>query len=173
MRKNLIVSSVIITLLTAAFLTALFLNKSGIEARRNLMENSTLEIRLEGDNTLVGFDMIQSLGFEDFKATLDTSSTDAAIFDYSGVQLIDLLEHIGYLVDKEDVIIATGVDGFSVAYSGDEVLKDGAIYIAVLEDGKYLGGIEDGGRGPYEIIVVNDPFSNRRCKWLTRIEVSR
>jgi hypothetical protein len=40
-----------------------------------------------------------------------------------------------------------------------------------MEEGKYLGGRDSGGRGPYESIVVSDTFSNRRCKWITEIEV--
>jgi len=40
-----------------------------------------------------------------------------------------------------------------------------------MEDGKYLGSRDSGGRGPYESIVVSDIFSNRRCKWITEIEV--
>ena len=40
-----------------------------------------------------------------------------------------------------------------------------------MEDGKYLGNKDEGGRGPYESIVVSDSFSNRRCKWLTKVEV--
>ena len=42
-----------------------------------------------------------------------------------------------------------------------------------MEDGKYLGTLDNGGTGPYEVIVKEDQFSNRRCKWLTKIEVRR
>ena len=40
-----------------------------------------------------------------------------------------------------------------------------------MEDGKYLGSYLEGGRGPYESIVLSDMFSNRRCKWISKIEV--
>ncbi len=163
----------ILILLVVVFLAALSMNKSEIESRRILLESSTIEVISEDQSDMVGLEVIQSLGLEEFEAVLDTSSTDASLYKYSGVQLVKLLASLGYEIDGKDMIIATGADGFSVAYSGEEVLEDGNIYIAVMEEGKYLGGIEDGGSGPYEIIVINDSFSNRRCKWITGIEVVR
>ena len=161
----------IIVLLIVIFLAALSMNKSGIESRRILLESSTIEVISEDQSDMVGLEVLQSLGLEEFEAVLDTSSTDASLHKYSGVQLTKLLVELGYGIDEKDMIIATGADGFSVAYSGEEVLEDGNIYIAVMEEGNYLGGIEDGGSGPYEIIVISDSFSNRRCKWVTGIEV--
>lgn len=161
----------ILILLVVVFLAALSMNKSEIESRRILLESSTIEVISEDQSDMVGLEVIQSLGLEEFEAVLDTSSTDASLYKYSGVQLVKLLASLGYEIDGKDMIIATGADGFSVAYSGEEVLEDVNIYIAVMEEGKYLGGIEDGGRGPFEIIVINDSFSNRRCKWVTGIEV--
>ena len=163
----------IIVLLIVVFLAALSMNKSEIESRRALLESSTIEVISEDQSDMVGLEVLQYLGLEEFEAVLDTSSTDASLYKYSGVQLVKLLASLGYEIDGKDMIIATGADGFSVAYSGEEVLEDGNIYIAVMEEGKYLGGIEDGGSGPYEIIVINDSFSNRRCKWITGIEVVR
>jgi len=163
----------ILILLVVVFLAALSMNKSEIESRRILLESSTIEVISEDQSDMVGLEVLQYLGLEEFEAVLDTSSTDASLYKYSGVQLVKLLASLGYEIDGKDMIIATGADGFSVAYSGEEVLEDGNIYIAVMEEGKYLGGIEDGGSGPYEIIVINDSFSNRRCKWITGIEVVR
>lgn len=161
----------IIVLLIVVFLAALSMNKSEIESRRALLESSTIEIKQEDQSDMVGLEVLKSLGFEKFEAVLDTSSTDASLYEYSGIQLVKLLVELGYEIHEKDRIIATGADGFSVAYSGEEVLEDGNIYIAVMEEGNYLGGIEDGGSGPYEIIVIKDSFSNRRCKWVTGIEV--
>ena len=161
----------IIIILIVVFLAALSMNKSEIESRRILLESSTIEVISEDQSDMVGLEVIQSLGLEEFEAVLDTSSTDASLYKYSGVQLVKLLVSLGYEINEKDIIIATGADGFSVAYSGEEVLDYGNIYIAVMEEGNYLGGIEDGGRGPFEIIVINDSFSNRRCKWVTGIEV--
>lgn len=161
----------IIIILIVIFFAALLLNKSEIESRRELLESSAIEVKSKDLSDKVDLETLQSIGLEDFEAVLDTSTTEASLLDYSGVQLIKLLASLGYEINGKDIIIATGADGFSVAYSGEEVLDYGNIYIAVMEEGNYLGGIEDGGRGPFEIIVINDSFSNRRCKWVTGIEV--
>lgn len=163
----------IIVLLTVVFLVALSMNRSDIESRRILLESSTIEVKSEDFSDMVGLETLKSIGLEDFEAVLDTSDTDASTFTYSGVQLNKLLDNLGYVIDNKDLIIATGADGFSVGYSGEEVLMDRSIFIAVMEEGEYLGGMKDGGRGPYEIIVINDSFSNRRCKWVTGIEVHK
>ena len=107
---------------------------------------------------------------EDFEAVFDTSTTEPTSHIYAGVQLKDLLEDNNINFENKTIIVKAA-DGYSVAYSSEEVSRDKNVYIAFMEDGKYLGSRDTKGRGPYESIVLSDTFSNRRCKWITEIEV--
>jgi hypothetical protein len=43
--------------------------------------------------------------------------------------------------------------------------------IAYLCDGKGLGTLKEGGTGPLRVIVLNDAFGTRCCKYVYKIEV--
>ena len=165
------IAIIIVLLLTFVFAFALYLNKASIQNRKELLENSQIELILGGQTYLLDKSIIEEIDVEEFYATLDTSTGPASKYLYTGVELSKVLKHFGGKTEDVTTIIAHGVDGYSVAYSSEEVFGDGNIYISYMEDGKFLGGIDEGGRGPFETIVLKDQFSNRRCKWLVRIEV--
>ena len=171
-KKILIVILVMLVLMLIIFIT-FKLNKPSIEVQKQLLDNAEILIISDNEEVIVNIDDIKSIGEETFEAVLDTSSTKPTIHTYNGVQLKELLSNLTITLNNNDVIILSGVDSFAVAYSGEEVLKDENVYIAYMEDGKYLGTLDNGGTGPYEVIVKEDQFSNRRCKWLTKIEVRR
>lgn len=171
-KKTLVVILVLIVLIAIIFIT-FKLNQPSRELQKDLLDKAELLIISDNQEIIVNIDDIKSIGEETFEAVLDTSSTKASIHTYNGVQLKELLSNLTITLNNNDVIILSGVDSFAVAYSGEEVLKDENVYIAYMEDGKYLGTLDNGGTGPYEVIVKEDQFSNRRCKWLTKIEVRR
>ncbi len=171
-KKILIVILVMLVLMLIIFIT-FKLNKPSIEVQKQLLDNAEILIISDNEEVIINIDNIKSAGEEKFQAILDTSSTKASIHTYNGIQLKELFLNLKITISKSDIIILSGVDSFAVAYSGEEVLKDDNVYIAYMEDGKYLGTLDNGGTGPYEVIVKEDQFSNRRCKWLTKIEVRR
>lgn len=172
MNKRILIVIGVLVVLSLAVYFSLRASRDSIEKRRDMLENAQISLVDGGEEEkILNIESIKSIGQDDFEAILDTSTTDPSLHKYTGLELKDIFSHydIG-LADKKAVIL-TGVDGYSVAYSIDEVLEDSNIYLAYMEDGKYLGERKDGGRGPYESIVVSDQFSNRRCKWLIQIEV--
>ena len=162
---------IIVVLLVLVFIAALFLNKENIEKRKELLENSQIELIINEEIYLLDKSVIDEIDIEEFNAILNTSTSSASEHTYTGIELSKILLHFGIVQEDVSTIIAHGVDGYSVAYSKKEILEENSIYIAYMEDGKFLGGRDQGGRGPFETIAVNDQFSNRRCKWLIRIEV--
>jgi hypothetical protein len=130
-------------------------------------------ILVDGDKEIViGINDICSDAGENFSAVLDTATTDAVEQNYTGIQLKDILNKYNINFSDKKLITLSAVDGYSVAYSIEEVLIDKNVYITYKQDGIFLRSRDEGGRGPYESIVVSDNFSNRRCKWLTKIEVN-
>lgn len=168
-KRNIIVASIII-ILSAVIFIFLNMNKQYIKSQIDILENAEI-ILTDGETEIrLNIDLIKQSGEEKFEAILDTAATEPTKHNYMGVQLQNLLvDNID--LEKKNSVIISAVDGYSVAYSMDEILIDKNIFIAFMEDGKYLKNREDGGRGPYESIVVSDIFSNRRCKWITKIEV--
>lgn len=171
MNKRLFIVISILVVLSLTVYFSLRASRESIEKRRDMLENAQISLVDGEEEKILNIDTVKSIGRDEFEAILDTSTTDPSLHKYTGLELKDIFSH--YKIDLEDkkAVILTGVDGYSVAYSIDEVLEDSNIYLAYMEDGKYLGERKDGGRGPYESIVVSDQFSNRRCKWLIQIEV--
>jgi hypothetical protein len=167
--KILIVFLIIATLLVIVFIS-LQLNQKSIDAQKDIFAQAEIVLKYGDGEEIINFDDIKLSGEEEFEAILDTSSTNPSKHKYTGVQLKNLLKSKDIILNNNTVIISA-VDGYSVAYSAEEILTDKNIFIAYKEDGRYLKNKKEGGRGPYESIVVSDQFSYRRCKWITKIEV--
>lgn len=169
MKKRAAIIAVLIIILTIVLIISLYINKDSIEKQKEILANA--QIILIYDEKEIVLNRKNIILFEEnFEAIYDTSSTEPSIHTYTGVQIKDLLKH-NNIEFQDRTIIISAADGYSVAYSSEEVSKDKNVYIAFKEDGKYLGDRDSGGRGPYESIIVSDIFSNRRCKWITEIEV--
>ena len=170
MNKKLITVISIITVLLAIIAISLKLNQPSIEMQKEILANAEILLTFGDNQIILNKDNI-TMSEEIFEAVLDTADTNPFVHQYKGSQLKNILKSNNIDVANNATIILIAADGYSVAYSADEVLKDKNVYIAYMEDEKYLGKKDDGGRGPYESIVVSDSFSNRRCKWITEIEV--
>lgn len=169
-KKSIIAIGVVIVLSIIVYIASVY-SRGSIERQKQILENAQIILMNGEDEIVLDIDTLKSIEEEDFDAVLDTSSTDPTVHTYKGAELKNILSHYHIDIDDKKTAILTGVDGYAVAYSMDEVLQDENIYVAYMEDGKYLGSRDSGGRGPYEAIVVSDQFSNRRCKWLIKIEV--
>lgn len=168
-KRNVIVISTIFLLIVSVLISLKMKEQSTI-AQKEIIKKAEI-ILVDGTyEILLNKEIFEQSGVEKFSATLDTASTEPTKHNYTGVQLKNIIKSYVDLEAKTTVILSAA-DGYSVAYSIDEITKEGNVFIAFMEDDKYLGGMEDGGRGPYESIVVSDMFSNRRCKWITKIEV--
>ena len=169
MKKRAAIIVILIVILTITLIVSLNLNKEYIEKQKKILANAQI-ILVDDEKARVLNTEDIILYSEDFEAVLDTSTTEPTTHIYTGVQLKELLNK-NNIDFQNKIIIIKAADGYSVAYSSEEVSIDKNVYIAFMEEGKYLGGRDSGGRGPYESIVVSDTFSNRRCKWITEIEV--
>ncbi|HHZ02665.1 MAG TPA: hypothetical protein GX396_07025 [Tissierellia bacterium] len=167
--KRVAIVITIIIILTIILIISLYLNRDLVEKKKEILEKAEIILKYEDREVILNKENIM-LYDEEFEAVLDTSTSGPSNHTYKGIQLKDLLGNNNVNLQNKTIIIK-GVDGFAVAYSSEEVLKDKNIYIAYMEDGKYLGSRESGGTGPYQSIIVSDTFSNRRCKWIIEIEV--
>lgn len=171
MNKRVFVVSFVIIVLFVIMIVSIKLSQPSIQKQKEILANAEI-VLVDGDNEIVvGINEINNITVENFKAVLDTSTTDPVEHNYTGAQLKDILNKYNIDLSDKKAVILSAVDGYSVAYSTEEALLDKNVYITYKQDGKFLKSRDEGGRGPYESIVVSDKFSNRRCKWLTKIEV--
>lgn len=169
MKKRVTIVVLLIIILTIIIFISLNINRTYVEKQKEILSKAEIILKYDDKKKVLTKDNIMFYS-EDFEAVLDTSTSEPITHIYTGVQLKDLLKE-NTIDFKDKVIIIRAVDGYSVAYSSEEISMDKNVYITFMEDGKYLGSRDSGGRGPYESIVVSDIFSNRRCKWITEIEV--
>jgi hypothetical protein len=170
-RKIAIITVVIIAVLLAAIFVSLKLSETSMELQKEILSNAEILLKDKDNEIILTKEDISNCGEENFHAVLDTSDTEPSTHSYTGVELKSILIYCNIDLHDKSTVVLSAADGYSVAYSIDEVVLDNNVYIAYMEDGKLLGSRDADGRGPYEAIIVYDNFSNRRCKWLTKIEV--
>ncbi len=85
--------------------------------------------------------------------------------------LINILKKLEIDTENKKQLIVRGIDGYTVAFSIDEVVDEDNIYLAYKMEGKLLKSKEEGGSGPYQLIVRKDQFSQRWCKFVVEMEV--
>lgn len=115
----------------------------------------------------------------------DIASLPASEFDYQ-MKINNKLTTIhcrGALLDRViaskisganySKVLAKAEDGFTVAYSLNEVKARDNIYIVYRIDGKEIPPKKDGGMGPLITVVRQDPYPKRAVKYLTELELLR
>jgi hypothetical protein len=167
------VKKVIIILLLLVVIVGVtaVLNRTGIEEKVASQRDAILYIVSNDFEAQVDFGTIMELQEVEFPAVLKKSGQPAVDTSYTGVQLNDVFRKIGVNTEEKTQVITKAVDGYVVALSMKEVLEDDNVYIVYRRDGKDLGRKEDGGSGPYQIVIRKDPFGQRWNKFLMEIEL--
>ena len=140
---------------------------------RGLIKNSqeahaNAEVLITGDNVEDKFtyDQIIKLGEEEFTAIFDSSNTDPEEHKYTGIPLKNLIEEAEIRLEDKQQVNIRAIDGYTVALKPDEVLEDENVYLAYKQDGEPIKSKEEGGSGPYQVIIRKDAFSQRWCKFV-------
>ncbi|NLZ39280.1 MAG: molybdopterin-dependent oxidoreductase [Firmicutes bacterium] len=161
---------VLVVLLIIVAVTA-FLNRESLKDKAASQEKAILYIKADGKEMEVDFATIKELPEKEFPAVLKSSGKPPVDTSYTGVQLKDLLAKLEIKTADKKQVITKAVDGYTVALSMEEVLLDDNVYIVYKRDGKDLGTREEGGSGPYQIVIRGDQFGQRWNKYLMEIEL--
>lgn len=91
---------------------------------------------------------------------------------FTGVYLAELLDAAtpGWQENAAQVI-CRAEDNFISSFALDEVLAPESVLVAYALDGELLTGKDQGGKGPFRLVVLDDEFGNRSTYWLCRVEV--
>ncbi|NLM51584.1 MAG: molybdopterin-dependent oxidoreductase [Firmicutes bacterium] len=166
--KKVIVILVILAVIVGVFA---YLNKEGVRDKALSQQNAILIIVADGKEYEVTFAEILALEAVEFPAVLRSSGKPPVDTTYTGVELKDILAQKGITTEGKTQVITKAVDGYTVALSLEEVLADDNVYVVYKRDGKDLGAREEGGSGPYQIVIRQDEFGQRWTKFLMEIEL--
>ncbi|MTI68452.1 MAG: hypothetical protein FH753_17875 [Firmicutes bacterium] len=166
-----LIGLVIAILIIIVSVTA-YINKKDIEDKLTLQREATFIIKNEGKEiTRYNMEEIRSLGEEEFNANLNKDGKEPIAYSYTGVLLKKLFKEKGIKLKDKSTVIVRATDGYTVAIPIKKVLQEGNVYIAYMKEGKPIGTREEGGKGPYQIIISKDKFSQHWCKYALEAEV--
>lgn len=164
--------AIVISILIVVVGITAYLNREEIKDKEVMIENHSFVIMENGKEVdIVELGLLEDLSPEEFKANLKSSGKDPVEHTYKGVMLKDVLASKGQSLEDKSQVIIRSVDGYTVALSPEEVAEDENVYIVYEMDGKPLGTKEDGGSGPYQVVIRKDPFGQRWAKFVVEVEL--
>jgi hypothetical protein len=161
----------LIAALVLAVAVLSLLNGDRVAEKKKIEEDAAFMVSVQDDRVLYHLSDLKEMEPDIFEAVLKTNGKDPLVFEYEGVELRNILSSSGVDLSLYETVVLTAIDGYSVAYSAEEVMEPGNVYLVYAREGELLETREDGGRGPYQTVVVSDQFSNRRCKFAVEVEV--
>jgi hypothetical protein len=166
-----ILIGIIVVLVVIIGITA-FMNKDHVAEMKDL-NNDAIFIVMEDGQEKASYNMsqIQAMGETDFEANLKTSGKDPITYTYTGVLLKTILQESAMDLSVMESVIVTAADGYAVSVDIDKVMADDNVYLAYMREGVLIGTREEGGKGPYQMVISKDPFSQFWCKYALSIEV--
>lgn len=158
--------------ITAVAIAAIVLTGCGLQGEQDELtyqREAEIYIVVDGQQArTVDFDTILQLQQHQF--AVDRSDRDDTN-SYTGVLLRELLEAVGLNVEDADQFIAKAADGYTVALPAGEVRDDDLVFVVYKINDEPLSPAEEGGSGPYRIVVKDDEFGQRWVKHLEEIVV--
>jgi hypothetical protein len=172
MKKNNLILFAVIALLVIVIAVFLKLNKEDLSHRVNLSEEAEIDLFLE-ESYLATITYGDIIAFEpqEFIALLKEDGKEASEQTYTGVLLKDLLSSFNIDLNKVESVVVKAVDGYTVVVENQKLIEDDNVYLAYKRNGEFLKTREEGGVGPYQMVISNDPFSQFWCKHVVNIEV--
>ncbi|WP_353892856.1 molybdopterin-dependent oxidoreductase [Proteinivorax hydrogeniformans] len=150
-----------------------YLNLNDREERVLSQEEAKIFINFEDERVAtVNFDDMLELAQHEFEVTLRSSSSPNKDNTYKGILMKDLLSKYDINLDDINQVITRAADGYTVALTQSEILDKDNVYIVYKENGEYLAPREDGGSGPYQVVIKQDQFGQRWNKFLMELDVN-
>jgi hypothetical protein len=149
------------------------LNKEDVSKTLEQMEKNQVVVKA-GETELGRFDLdkVKSMKKVAFNDQIKESGKSAVQAQFGGVILKDVLEEIGINVSRYKSVAYKAIDGYTTPGTVDEILKDDKVYVVYERDGQQTKSKSEGGTGPLEIVISNEQFSLRNCKFLLEITLS-
>lgn len=160
------VITLVLTVLAVIVLGLAWVSKDSLEEKK-ILNNEAIFAVVQGDITIKSYNMteIAALGEVTFDANLKSSGQDPIAHTYTGVLLKSILEDAGIPLSEGGNAIVSAIDGYVVAVANEKLMAEDNVYLAYKMDGVLIGTREEGGDGPYQMIISKDKFSQYWCKY--------
>ena len=148
------------------------LNRGDADLRRALGENREFLLLVDGGHAAtVGLQDLLDLGPEEFSTALATSLAAPREVSLRGVELRLLLEAYGIDFAGASHVTVTGLDSYYSPLAVAEVDAEGVVYICFEMDGETLKPQDEGGYGPFLMVIRGSRFAQRWCKYVESVDV--
>jgi len=169
--KGVLLVATVTAALTAAVIVLALLNRDNIAPKKEAQENGIFYIYADETEYAVTMDDIEALAPFNITANYKKSGQPPETRVYRGVSLKAVMERLGIDVSEFRSASFTAADGYASALTIAEAMDGDNCYVVTAMGGVPLGTKEDGGSGPYMMILANDQFSQRWCKFLLEVRL--
>lgn len=160
MLKKSIVAGIVLLLVVTGIVAAIHLrNQDVIACMVILQEDQQIPVSFE------------KLDRGSFSGELINGKGDVTFHEYTGVLLRDLLEAEGIDLSRISGVTVISADNYRVEFTGEEILQQGKVYVAITADGTKIEGIDPGTDG-VQVIVFGDPNSRRCVRFAQKITIN-
>ena len=142
------------------------LNYRYVAPKANAQEAGVFFISAGEQEFPVTMDDLIALSPSDIRANYKPSGRKAETRTYQGVSLKTVIESLSIDYSGYKSVLFIAADGYASTVNLIEAMDDEGCYIVISHDGNPLGSKESGGVGPIMMILPNDRFSMRWCKFL-------
>jgi len=140
------------------------INRENIEERMELQVAGEFLVTSGDETHSVSMSVLMSLDPVEV-----SSSPRGELRTFTGVPLVAILNHLDIDYYDARTVIFTSLDGFTTALTIEEATDSTNTFIAFEENNQPLGTREEGGLGPYMVVVALDPFPNRWARYLMEV----
>lgn len=133
-------------------------------------EDSTITV-IQGDyEQIIEKDFIyEHTDSVSFPAVVRSSGKKPVATEYKGIEISKFLSSLNIDITTVDKIRFNATDGYRVILNKKEIDKANNVYLTFERDGEYMKSKEGKGNGPFQLVIREDPFSQRWIKHVDKI----
>ena len=168
--NSLVYLSLALLLAAVAFLS--LLNRGDAELRRALSENREFQVLVDGSLvSTVDLQGLLDLEPQEFTTSFATSISAPRDVKLRGVELRLLLEALAIDYIDASHVTVSGLDSYYSPLTLNELLQEERIYVCFSMDGELLKPQNEGGYGPFLMVIRGSRFAQRWCKYVEAVDV--
>lgn len=137
-----------------------------VKVRNNTPDDPGLIIRTEKHTFTVAWKDIDETAFT---GEIVNGKGEVSTHQYQGIELGELFDANGIEIKADTKITVASEDNYTAELTGEEVMTEGMVYVAVACDDEMIEGIEGGQGG--QLVVYGDSNAKRQVRYLKTITV--
>lgn len=128
--------------------------------------NLNIDGKVESINTEIIYNHKEALVFP---AVVRSSGSKPVETEYKGIELTKLFDSLNVDITSYSKVTFNASDGYRIILSMEEIKEPSNVYLTFERDGEILKSKKQGGKGPFQLVIRRDPFSQRWIKHVNEI----